>query len=348
MAEFGESPSCRDQEPTDIMKQPIKKLEPAINRFTKIAIPVDLERLANHCRNIQKFQQLQQWDKLRVEQINARRTVQQLKANVREMEKVRMQVCDDDQKTFDDQVAPVKEEVIQAVVKVIELCGVESSPLDPPIMTQSLTESLLGTDEGLRSRFRHTNSLEASSHSSSMESSDAIPEDLTQEASEVHHPLLHDEQQQQQQQTQEAAMPSEQVQESWDMLKNELVELNSLTHEFAAQVQAQQEQVDSIQNNIQVAQTNIQTGVKHLLKASTYKAAMLPIGGAILGGICGGPVGFVAGMKVGAAAAIGGGAIGFLSGRAIKKRQDKKIQMEMSVLTNGTLEGSVAESSKDK
>lgn len=75
---------------------------------------------------------------------------------------------------------------------------------------------------------------------------------------------------------------------------------------------------------------------------------MLPIGGAIIGGICGGPVGFLAGMKVGAAAAIGGGAIGFFSGRAIKKRQDKKIQMEMSVLTNGTLEGSVAESSKDK
>nr|XP_054750090.1 syntaxin-17-like [Lytechinus pictus]XP_054750095.1 syntaxin-17-like [Lytechinus pictus] len=344
MAEFGEIPNCRDEEPSEIMKQPIKKLEPAINRFTKIAIPLDLDRLANHCRNIQKFQQLQQWDKLRVEQINARRTVQQLKANVREMEKVRLQVNDDDLKSFDDQVSPVKEEVIQAVVKVIELCGVETSPLDPPVMTQSLTDSLLSTDEGLRSRFRHTNSLEASSHSSSMESSDAIPENLSQESSEAHHPL----QQQEQQQTQEDMMPSQQVQDSWDMLKNELVELNSLTHEFAGQVQAQQEQVDSIQNNIQVAHTNIQTGVKHLLKASTYKAAMLPIGGALLGGIVGGPVGIVAGMKVGAAAALGGGAIGFLSGRAIKKRQEKKIQMEMSVLTNGTLEGSVVESRKDK
>ncbi|XP_041482495.1 syntaxin-17-like [Lytechinus variegatus] len=344
MAEFGEIPNCRDKEPSEIMKQPIKKLEPAINRFTKIAIPLDLDRLANHCRNIQKFQQLQQWDKLRVEQINARRTVQQLKANVREMEKVRLQVNDDDLKSFDDQVSPVKEEVIQAVVKVIELCGVETSPLDPPVMTQSLTDSLLSTDEGLRSRFRHSNSLEASSHSSSMESSDAVPENLSQESSEAHHPL----QQQEQQQTQEDMMPSQEVQDSWDMLKNELVELNSLTHEFAAQVQAQQEQVDSIQNNIQVAQTNIQTGVKHLLKASTYKAAMLPIGGALLGGIVGGPVGIVAGMKVGAAAALGGGAIGFLSGRAIKKRQEKKIQMEMSVLTNGTLEGSVVESRKDK
>ncbi|XP_054750090.2 syntaxin-17-like [Lytechinus pictus] len=344
MAEFGEIPNCRDEEPSDIMKQPIKKLEPAINRFTKIAIPLDLDRLANHCRNIQKFQQLQQWDKLRVEQINARRTVQQLKANVREMEKVRLQVNEDDLKSFDDQVSPVKEEVIQAVVKVIELCGVETSPLDPPVMTQSLTDSLLSTDEGLRSRFRHSNSLGASSHSSSMESSDAVPENLSQESSEAHHLL----QQQEQQQTQEDMMPSQQVQDSWDMLKNELVELNSLTHEFAAQVQAQQEQVDSIQNNIQVAHTNIKTGVKHLLKASTYKAAMLPIGGALLGGIVGGPVGIVAGMKVGAAAALGGGAIGFLSGRAIKKRQEKKIQMEMSVLTNGTLEGSVVESRKDK
>lgn len=339
MAEFGECQSCLKEE-EDIMKQPIKKLEPAINRFIKIAIPLDLDRLGNHCRNIQKFQQNQQWDKLRSEQINARRTVQQLKANVRAMEKVRLQVCDDDLGVFDDQISPVKEEVIQAVVKVIELCGVERSPLGDPIMTQSLTQSLLGSDEMLRSRFRHTNSLEASSPSSSMDSTDAISENLSQDSSETYSI---------QQQTQEArAVPNQDVEDGWIHLKNDLVELNSLTHEFAAQVQAQQEQVDSIQNNLQVTEHNVSRGVRHLLKASTYKSAMLPIGGALIGGIVGGPVGIIAGLKVGAAAALGGGAIGFFSGRALKKRQDKKLHMEMSVLTNGTMEESVQESRKDK
>ena len=75
---------------------------------------------------------------------------------------------------------------------------------------------------------------------------------------------------------------------------------------------------------------------------------MLPIGGALLGGVVGGPVGLVAGLKVGAAAAIGGSAIGFFSGRALKKRNEQKLQMEMSVLVNGSVDERTNESQKDK
>ena len=34
--------------------QPIKRLEPSLHKFIKIAIPTDLERLAQHRRNIEK------------------------------------------------------------------------------------------------------------------------------------------------------------------------------------------------------------------------------------------------------------------------------------------------------
>ncbi|XP_072181087.1 syntaxin-17-like [Diadema setosum] len=341
MADFGETPTSVP-DPDDMMKQPIKKLEPAINRYTKIVIPLDLDRLSNHCRNIQKLQQQQQWDKLRAEQINARRTVQQLKANVREMEKVRLQVCEADLEEFDGQMAPVKDDVIHAVVEVIELCGVESSPLDPPLMSQSL----LNADEKTRSRFHLNSSNEGKSPLLSGNTSEDISDHVSHNESE--HQDGGALQQQAQQTVDEEDSSSQEAQESWVYLKEELVQLNSLTHEFAAQVKSQQGTLDHIQNNIEVANMNVAAGVRNLLQASRLKTAMLPLGGALLGGIVGGPVGLVAGVKVGAAAALGGGAIGFLSGRAIKKRKDQKIQMEMSVLTNGSTTDSLVESRKDK
>ena len=70
---------------------------------------------------------------------------------------------------------------------------------------------------------------------------------------------------------------------------------------------------------------------------------MLPIGGAIIGGALGGPVGLYAGMKVGAVAAFGGGAVGFLSGKLLKNRQNKQVQMELDTLTNDNLERTTPE-----
>uniref|UniRef100_A0AAY4DS94 STX17-like N-terminal domain-containing protein n=1 Tax=Denticeps clupeoides TaxID=299321 RepID=A0AAY4DS94_9TELE len=56
-------------------KLPLKRLESPIQKFTKVAVPTDLQRLQQHQHNIEKFQRLQQWDRLHQEHVNASRTV---------------------------------------------------------------------------------------------------------------------------------------------------------------------------------------------------------------------------------------------------------------------------------
>uniref|UniRef100_A0A670ZRQ9 Uncharacterized protein n=1 Tax=Pseudonaja textilis TaxID=8673 RepID=A0A670ZRQ9_PSETE len=88
--------------------------------------------------------------------------------------------------------------------------------------------------------------------------------------------------------------------ESWEVLEEDLIELSTLVTEFSLLV-------------------NVST-------AATYKLAALPVAGAILGGIVGGPIGLLAGFKVaGLAAALGGGVLGFTGGKLIQRKKRKLI-----------------------
>ena len=53
------------------------------------------------------------------------------------------------------------------------------------------------------------------------------------------------------------------------------------------------------------------------LQAAKYKGSLLPVLGAVIGGSLGGPVGIIAGLKIGGVAALGGG----LMGKFIKKKR---------------------------
>ena len=55
-----------------------------------------------------------------------------------------------------------------------------------------------------------------------------------------------------------------------------------------------------------------------------YKAAVYPLTGALLGTCLAGPIGLLAGLKVGAAAAFGGTVLGFTGGRVLKSLHEKR------------------------
>lgn len=73
------------------------------------------------------------------------------------------------------------------------------------------------------------------------------------------------------------------------------------------------------------ALNHIEDGVRHLEKAAKLKTALYPLTGALLGTCIGGPVGLIAGLKVGAAAALGGTVLGFAGGRFLKKNQEEAV-----------------------
>uniref|UniRef100_A0A1A8EZ51 Syntaxin-17 n=1 Tax=Nothobranchius korthausae TaxID=1143690 RepID=A0A1A8EZ51_9TELE len=89
-------------------KLTLRRLEAPVHKFIKVALPTDLERLQKHHSNILKYQQNQQWDRLHQEHINASRTVQQLRANIREMEKLCGRVRPEDAEALEALVKPVR------------------------------------------------------------------------------------------------------------------------------------------------------------------------------------------------------------------------------------------------
>ncbi|XP_060906551.1 syntaxin-17 [Labrus mixtus] len=294
-------------------KLTLRRLEAPIHKFIKVALPTDLERLQKHHNNILKYQQSHQWDRLHQEHINASRTVQQLRANIREMEKLCARVRAEDAASLEVLVKPVRDRASAAAQDFLLL---HSNPVPQPAPTPATQPSSCG--------------------SSSYTSDEDVGEELVSGRQiQLHLPEI----------------PSDQsAAESWDSLEEDLKELCGLVTEFSLVVHSQQEKIDSIEDNVNTAAANVEEGTKSLGKAVGYKLALLPVAGALLGGALGGPLGLLAGFKAaGVAAALGGGALGFAGGNLVKKHKKAQVEGQMKQLTAPPLESATkAESSKDK
>lgn len=67
--------------------------------------------------------------------------------------------------------------------------------------------------------------------------------------------------------------------------------------------------------------------------------AVLPVAGAVLGGVVGGPLGLLAGFKVaGVVAAVSGGLLGYAGGNAIQKTRRAKVDLQLQQLSSSTPE----------
>ncbi|XP_028282108.1 syntaxin-17 [Parambassis ranga] len=280
-------------------KLTLRRLEAPIHKFIKVALPTDLERLQKHHNNILKYQRSQQWDRLHQEHINASRTVQQLRANIREMEKLCSRVRAEDAAALEAFVKPVRDRASAAARDFLLLHSnpvLQPSPASPPATQPS------------------------SCVSSSCNSDDNEGEEpVSGRQIQLHLPEI----------------PADQsAAESWDNLEEGLKELCGMVTEFSLLVHSQQEKIDSIEDNINTAATNVEEGTKSLGKAVGYKLAVLPVAGALLGGVLGGPLGLLAGFKVaGVAAALGGGALGFAGGNLVQKHRQAQVDLQMKQLT---------------
>ncbi|XP_042346723.1 syntaxin-17 [Plectropomus leopardus] len=296
-------------------KLTLRRLEAPIHKFIKVALPTDLERLQKHHNNILKFQQSQQWERLHLEHINASRTVQQLRANIREMEKLCTRVRAEDAAALEALIKPVKDRASAAAQDFLLL---HSNPVPQPAPTTP----------------------PAAQPSSCVSSSHRADDDMCEEPVSGRQILL-----------QLPEIPADQsAAESWDNLEEGLKELSGLVMEFSLLVHSQQEKIDSIEDNVNTAAANVEEGTKSLGKAVGYKLAVLPVAGALLGGVLGGPLGLLAGFKAaGVAAALGGGALGFAGGNLVQKHRKARVEMQMKQLTAPpTKPKTEPESHKDK
>ncbi|XP_012675898.2 syntaxin-17 [Clupea harengus] len=275
-------------------KLPLRRLEQPIHKFTKVVIPTDLQRLQQHQHNIEKFQSGQQWDRLHQEHIHSSRTVQQLRSNLREMEKLCGRVRSEDAATLDKLVQPIREQASSAAQGFLRLHSEAENTLpSQPAGSHTLHAPSCGDDD-----------MDVTSLAVTQMQLPAIP-------------------------------PEQNAAESWDSLEEDLQDLSGLINDFASLVHAQQEKIDSIEENVSMAATNVEEGARSLGKAARSGLAVLPVAGALVGGVLGGPLGLMAGFKlVGVAAAIGGGIIGFASGNLIQKRKREHVDVQLQQLKN--------------
>ncbi|XP_039972975.1 syntaxin-17 [Xiphias gladius] len=297
-------------------KLTLRRLEAPIHKFIKVALPTDLERLQKHHNNILKYQHSQQWERLHQEHINASRTVQQLRANIREMEKLCTRVRAEDTDALEALVKPVRDRASAAARDFLLL---HSNPVPQPALP---SPPLAAQPSSCVSNSCHADDDVGEEPTSGRQIQLLLPE-----------------------------IPADQsAAESWDNLEEDLKELSGLVTEFCLLVHSQQEKIDSIEDNVNTAAANVEEGTKSLGKAVGYKLAVLPFAGALLGGVLGGPLGLLAGFKAaGVAAALGGGALGYAGGNLVQKHRKSRVDLQMKQLTAPPPEPAAApESSKDK
>ncbi|KFO15284.1 Syntaxin-17, partial [Balearica regulorum gibbericeps] len=246
------------------------------------------------------YQRCRLWDRLHEEHINAGRTVQQLRANMREMEKLCLRVRQEDIPVLQRMINPVKEEASFAIKDFLQLHSESAEELKKQLRGQedaSLTRSATVGGETLY------NTEVKDGSQSLIQIYSRLPE-IPQE---------------------------ENAAESWETLEEDLIQLSQLVTDFSLLVSSQQEKIDRIEDHVNSAAVNVEEGTKNLGKAAKYKLAALPVAGAVIGGVVGGPIGLLAGFKVaGIAAALGGGILGFTGGKLIQRRKQKMIEQVCS------------------
>uniref|UniRef100_A0A8C7LJL4 Syntaxin 17 n=1 Tax=Oncorhynchus mykiss TaxID=8022 RepID=A0A8C7LJL4_ONCMY len=212
----------------------LRRLEGPIHKFTKVALPTDLERLQRHHSNILKHSG--QWDRLHQEHINASRTVQQLRSNVREMEKLCGRVRPEDSPALERLVQPIRDRASAATQDFLLL---HSNPAPLPQAPRPPDHSSSGSG----------------SHG----------DDVGREPPPVN-----------QTQLLLPVIPlNESAAESWDTLEEDLKELSGLVTEFSLLVHSQQEKIDSIEENVNTAAANVEEGTRSLGKVLAQRSKVL-------------------------------------------------------------------------
>ncbi|KAJ9600459.1 hypothetical protein L9F63_009229, partial [Diploptera punctata] len=256
------------------------------------------------------FEQMGDWEKMHREQINATRLIKQLKALLYEMDMLRNQVQESDLKKFDKLTDDARNSAQDAIKEYLVL-----NPQGlKPVWIMSRRESSTCRTEGKESETQEDQTSELQLQMSKSTSFEELAKQV------------------------ECA-------KSWENLQAEVQDVHQLFEDLSLIVKEQKEKVDDIEDNVEVSAENVKEGTKNLARAARYKTAIYPIAGAVLGGCLGGPVGLMAGFKLGGLAAIGCGVIGFTGGQLLKKKQqlhDKNNMELVDVKETSNIKGSVS------
>lgn len=112
--------------------------------------------------------------------------------------------------------------------------------------------------------------------------------------------------------------------QEFENLQREIEDIHDIFNKLNGTVIEQKEPVAVVAENVEVAQVMVEEGEQQLKQALTYKRAMYPLCGAMLGFCIAGPVGMVTfGLKAGSLAAVSCGILGATGGAVIKNKEQQ-------------------------
>ncbi|XP_046974471.1 uncharacterized protein LOC124540797 isoform X2 [Vanessa cardui] len=263
-------------------KLPLKRVELSLTKFNEVAIPHHLDLLRQHKANIIKYEEAEEYARVRSEQVHARRVAAQLRALLGELDALRRQVRAQDVPRFDRLTQRSRDLTLRAIMDYLE-----SSPMAIP-----------------------AGPAPPASPAGSARSGDSVgvlePAPLVQ---------LQVDQQELQLREREAVL------RGWGELQAEVRALHDAWQHVQAAALAQREQVGAAAASVDVGADNLQAAREHLALGERLRAGAWGAGGALAGALAGGPVGLVLGAKAGAAALLVGSALGYVGARLLGRRR---------------------------
>ncbi|XP_050443445.1 syntaxin-17 [Adelges cooleyi] len=122
-------------------------------------------------------------------------------------------------------------------------------------------------------------------------------------------------------------------------VERDMQDIQVLFRDLGKLVHDQKESVDHINTHVETAQDNVIQAEQSLRKAAKFKKMSYPLIGAVVGSCVGGPLGCLAGAKVGVVATVTCFVLGFTGGKVLKEKSE--VVEETSDKTNELLNQAV-------
>ncbi|XP_064075423.1 uncharacterized protein LOC113404915 [Vanessa tameamea] len=304
-------------------KLPLKRVELSLTKFNEVAIPHHLDLLRQHKANIIKYEEAEEYGRVRSEQVHARRVAAQLRALLGEMDALRRQVRAQDVPHFDRLTQRSRDLTLRAIMDYLGV--IERSCI--ALVRSAQTRSRCSESSPMSIPARAAPTPPGSARSA--ESVGVLePAPLVQ---------LHVDPQELQLREREAVL------RGWGELQAEVRALHDAWQHVQAAALAQREQVGAVVSSVDVGADNVQAAREHLALGERYAEPRVTrrhatsrdvtrrhatSRDAARGRVGRGPVGLVLGAKAGAAALLVGSALGYVGARLLGRRRDSQLRAD--------------------
>nr|XP_026501782.1 uncharacterized protein LOC113404915 isoform X3 [Vanessa tameamea] len=246
-------------------KLPLKRVELSLTKFNEVAIPHHLDLLRQHKANIIKYEEAEEYGRVRSEQVHARRVAAQLRALLGEMDALRRQVRAQDVPHFDRLTQRSRDLTLKAIMDYLGV--IERSCI--ALVRSAQTRSRCSESSPMSIPARAAPTPPGSARSA--ESVGVLePAPLVQ---------LHVDPQELQLREREAVL------RGWGELQAEVRALHDAWQHVQAAALAQREQVGAVVSSVDVGADNVQAAREHLALGERLRAGAWGAGGALAGAL---------------------------------------------------------------